>query len=351
MATLPDLIREEDCQLVLERLLSSASKSFIINGKSLKISISIGVSFYPRDGVDSDILLRHADQAMYVAKQAGKNRYHFFDSAQNKAAITRHENIGGIRAAFDRREYVLYYQPKVNIATGEVMGVEALIRWQHPVKGLIPPLEFLPIIENSDIALAIDEWVIDTGLAQITLWQRTGVDLSLSVNISAHLIQQDNFVERLSLLLAAHPEFPPGYLELEILETSALNSIDEVAASLNECKALGVRFSLDDFGTGYSSLTYLKRLPIHSIKIDQSFVRDMLEDPDDLTIISGVIGLAKSFGLEVIAEGVETIEHGTALLQMGCELAQGYGIAKPMPARDIPAWISEWKPDGAWQSK
>jgi len=235
--------------------------------------------------------------------------------------------------------------------TGKVTGVEALIRWQHPERGLLNPMEFLPIIENNPMSIEMGEWVIDSALTQISQWQTMGLTLpvSTSVNIAAIQLQQPDFTQRLTALLAAHPDVEPCYLELEVLETSALDDVNHVSAIMNDCMALGVNFALDDFGTGYSSLTYLRRLPASLIKIDQSFVRDMLSDDDDLAIIEGVIALAKSFKRDVIAEGVETIEHGTVLLQLGCDLAQGYGIAKPMPADDIPAWIRDWKPDVSWQ--
>jgi len=234
--------------------------------------------------------------------------------------------------------------------TGRVIGVEALIRWQHPVHGLVPPLKFLPVVEGHAISLELGEWVIDTALSQISQWLSMGVTLPLliSVNISAYQLQQPSFTTRLAALLDVHPEVNPHFLVLEILETSALSSISQVVDTMNACHDLGVRFALDDFGTGYSSLTHLRRLPAYLIKIDQSFVRDMLEDADDLAIVEGVVGLAKAFQLEVIAEGVETIAHGVALLKLGCELAQGYGIARPMPAEDIPEWVSSWKADDSW---
>jgi EAL domain-containing protein (putative c-di-GMP-specific phosphodiesterase class I) len=223
-----------------------------------------------------------------------------------------------------------------------------LIRWQHPVRGLVPPLDFLPLIEKHAISLEIGEWVIDTALSQISQWQSIGITLPISVNISAYQLQQTDFVERLATLLAAYPEVSPHLLELEILETSAFSDINYVIATMKACLELGVEFALDDFGTGYSSLTYLKRLPASVIKIDQSFVRDMLTDSDDLAIVMGVVSLAKAFELEVIAEGVETLEHGTELLQLGCKLAQGYGISRPMPLIDIPTWLDSWQQDSAW---
>jgi diguanylate cyclase (GGDEF)-like protein/PAS domain S-box-containing protein len=350
VAIMNNLDKFGDSEPILERFLKAAAQPVTVGDAVMQVSVSIGVTFYPQDGVDADLLIRHADQAMHVAKQAGKNRYHLFDVAQDNAMKIQRQSIGDIRSAMSRSEFVLHYQPKVNMKTGEVIGAEALIRWQHPERGLVPPLAFLPAIEGHAISLELGEWVIDTALNQISHWCSMGLQMPVSVNISAYQLQYDNFTTRLAALLEAHPEVNPNYLELEILETSALNDIKKVSDTMNACLDLGVRFALDDFGTGYSSLTYLKRLPAHLIKIDQSFVRGMLEDADDLSIVEGVVGLAKAFQLEVIAEGVETIAHGISLLQLGCELAQGYGIARPMPAGNLPEWSLNWKADDAWQA-
>jgi diguanylate cyclase (GGDEF)-like protein/PAS domain S-box-containing protein len=351
VAVLNDLINAEDYKMALERLLRAASDPISVGDAILKVSVSIGVAIYPQDDADADILIRHADQAMYIAKKAGKNCYHLFDRALDNAVNLKLENISNISAALNKHEFILYYQPKVNMSMGEVVGVEALIRWQHPVRGLVPPLDFLPLIENHAISLEIGEWVIDTALSQISQWQSIGITLPISVNISAYQLQQTDFVERLAKLLAAHADVSPHLLELEILETSAFSDINYVIATMKSCIALGVQFALDDFGTGYSSLTYLRRLPANLIKIDQTFIRDMLTDADDLAIVLAVVSLAKAFQLEVIAEGVETVEHGTALLQLGCNKAQGYGIARPMPASDILTWLSSWQPYRAWLLK
>lgn len=351
VAVLADLTKVEDCEPVLERLLLAASESVTVSGVVLNISASIGVTLYPRDNVDADLLMRHADQAMYMAKESGKNRYHLFDTAQDDAVKVQRESLEAIRYALDHHQFVLYYQPKVNMKIGTVVGVEALIRWQHPERGLLSPIEFLPVIENHTMMIEIGEWVIDTALTQIGQWQAMALDLpvSTSVNIAAVQLMQPGFIQTLTDLLAAHPNVEPRYLELEMLETSALEDVNHVSIIMNDCMSLGVHFALDDFGTGYSSLTYLRRLPASLIKIDQSFVKDMLSNIDDFAIVEGVIALAKSFKRDVIAEGVETVEHGTALLQLGCELAQGYGIARPMPACDIPTWMKNWKPDASWQ--
>ncbi len=352
VAVLADLAKVEDCEPVLERLLLASSEPVTVGDVILNISASIGVTLYPQDNVDADLLMRHADQAMYMAKELGKNRYHLFNTTQDDAVKVQRECLEAIRSALDNHQFVLHYQPKVNMKTGTVAGVEALIRWQHPTRGLLHPIDFLPFIENNAMSIELGEWVIDTALTQISRWQELGLKFPVrtSVNIAAIQLQQPDFTQRLTTLLATHPDVEPCYLELEVLETSALDDVQHVSKIMEACIAMGVNFALDDFGTGYSSLTYLRRLPVKLIKIDQSFVRDMLHDADDLAIVEGVIALAKSFNREVIAEGVETIEHGTALLKLGCELAQGYGIAKPMPAGDIPEWISGWGPDISWQT-
>jgi diguanylate cyclase (GGDEF)-like protein/PAS domain S-box-containing protein len=348
VALLVDLEQPTECDEILKRLLVAASSVVATRAGDLNVTASIGVTIYPQDGQDAEILLRHADQAMYLAKQSGKNRYHLFDVNQDTTSRVRRERLNEIGAALVRREFVLFYQPKVNMKTGEVIGVEALIRWQHPVRGLLLPSEFLPIVENNLLETQIGDWVIRSAAQQVNEWRSCGVQLQISVNISAqHLLQKD-FAEKLERLMQEYPELPSGSLELEILETSALEDLELVAKTMQSCRRIGIGFALDDFGTGYSSLAYLKKLRSDLIKIDQSFVRDMLVDPDDLAIIGGVIGLAKAFDLRVIAEGVETMQHGIKLLSMGCPLAQGYGVKKPMPAGEVLAWIESWTPFSEW---
>jgi len=349
VAVLLDLPDVAACLPMLKRLLAAAAQPVSVESANLQVSASLGVTFYPQaEDVDADLLLRQSDQAMYQAKLAGKNRYHVFDAEQDRHVRGHHEGLEHIRHALDAHEFVLYYQPKVNMRTGAVIGVEALIRWQHPVKGLLPPGLFLPVIEDHPLAIDIGEWVIDAALTQIENWRTVGLDIPVSVNIGAHQLQQADFVERFLQILARHPRVEPSNLAMEVLETSALEDLVHVSHVIEACRQIGVMFALDDFGTGYSSLTYLKRLPVTLLKIDQSFVRDMLDDPDDLAILQGVIGLASSFRREVIAEGVETVAHGTMLLQLGCELAQGYGIARPMSAQALAPWMSTWQPDPAW---
>lgn len=335
---------------LLRRLLQAISQPILVDDLVLQVSASLGVTFYPQaDEVDADQLLRQADQAMYQAKLAGKNRYYFFDTEHDRSLRGRHENLDRIASALEQQEFELYYQPKVNMRSGDVVGMEALIRWNHPEEGLLPPGAFLPVLEDQPLAIELGEWVIDNALQQIERWQAQGLSIPVSVNIGALQLQQSNFVEQLQTLLARHPRVKPQQLELEVLETSALQDIGKVSQVMKGCQAIGVNFALDDFGTGYSSLTYLKHLPAAVLKIDRTFVRDMLDDPDDLAILEGIMGMSAAFRRTVIAEGVEDIEHGILLLQLGCELAQGFGIARPMPASEVPTWIVNWRPPEVWQ--
>jgi len=251
--------------------------------------------------------------------------------------------------ALQNQEFVLHYQPKVNMKTRAVVGVEALIRWQHPEHGLLAPGLFLPLIENHRLSVDVGEWVIEQALLQLAVWQALGVQIPISVNISAMQIQQLDFFTRLQACMGRFPGLQPNGLQLEILETSALEDMEQVAKFVLQCKALGVDFALDDFGTGYSSLTYLRGLPVAVVKIDQSFVRDMLLDQDNMSILDGILWIMRRLQRSVIAEGVETLAHGRALMDLGCELAQGYGIGRPMPVAALSAWIQAWENDLEWK--
>ncbi|MBY0464507.1 MAG: bifunctional diguanylate cyclase/phosphodiesterase, partial [Burkholderiales bacterium] len=350
VGVLVDLPDEPSSVPVLQRLLQAAALPVDLGELKLQVSASIGVSVYPQaEEVDADQLVRQADQAMYQAKQSGKNRFHIFDAEQERSARGRHETLAHLQQALVRNEFVLFYQPKVNMGNGKVLGAEALIRWRHPERGLLAPAMFLPIIENHPLSIELGEWVIDTALSQIEVWRAQGLSVPVSVNIGALQLQHPDFVPRLRDVLAQHPGVRPGELELEILETSALADFAAVSQAMAACQDMGVHFSVDDFGTGYSSLTYLKQLPVQVLKIDQSFVRDMLDDPDDLAILKGVLGLAEAFNRQVIAEGVETPAHGEQLLRLGCLWGQGYAIARPMPAHELPHWISTWTAPLTWQ--
>ncbi|MBK5967588.1 Cyclic di-GMP phosphodiesterase Gmr [Thiorhodovibrio litoralis] len=345
---LAELDNANELEAILDRIFDAVAKPFRTNDIDLGVSASIGVTLYPFDDSDPDTLLRHADQAMYLAKQQGRNRYHLFDQDAARELRDQHRELDRIREALQHGEFRLYYQPKVNMRTGEVVGMEALIRWQHPERGLLGPMEFLPSVEKLHMIVDIGEWVLHEALAQMEQWALNGEPIAVSVNIAARQFQHIDFVARLRAILAEHPDVPAHLLELEILESTALEDVDMMREVMAACQAIGVTFALDDFGTGYSSLSYLKQLPAETLKIDQSFVRDMLDDQEDLAIIEGVIGLASVFNKKVIAEGVETAEHGVLLMHFGCDCAQGYGIGYPMPAAEVAAWTRAFTPDWKW---
>ena len=333
----------EELESAMRRILSALSSVYTIDGIGIHISASIGVTLYPNDNEDAETLLRHADQAMYKAKQSGRDCFHLFDVSLDKKAKTTFETVIRVSEALHNGELCLYYQPKINLNSGAVIGFEALLRWQHPQEGLIPPLDFLPLVEQTDLIVEIGEWVIDQALNQIGRWAALGHTWSVSVNIAALHFQRADFTETLKSLLACHPNVAPQMLDIEIVESVALENIQHVSKRLIACQDLGVTFSLDDFGAGYSSLSYLKQLPTQSIKIDQSFIRHILDDKDSLVLTKAIIGLAKSFNREVIAEGVETVEQGVLLMSLGCDVAQGYGIAKPMPVEHVSHWVAQFQ--------
>ncbi len=341
---LEDLAVTQDMEGLLTRLLAVVAEPFEVQGNRIDITGSLGYTVYPHDGADPDTLLRHADQAMYAAKQAGRNRFHCFDVLHDREQASVHQTVQRVQQALLNDELRLHYQPKVNLRNGVVEGFEALLRWQHPQDGMIPPMRFLPMLEHSDVMVDIGEWVIDAALVQLRQWMQQGQHWELSVNIAARHFQHPDFLPRLHAILSRHPEVPPCLLGFEVLETVALGDLHAMNAVIEACSDLGISFSLDDFGTGYSSLSYLKRMPVHTLKIDQSFVRDMLEDPDDLALVESIIHIADIFKLSVVAEGVETTAHAAALLQLGCDVVQGYGIARPMPADQVLKWASHYQP-------
>ena len=338
-----DVQQSEECLPLIARLLAAVAEPVCIDSARLCVTGSLGVSFYPQDEeIDADQLMRQADQAMYRAKDLGKNRYCVFDSAEHRSTLDRNGLLEEIERAIGKREFVLHYQPIVDLRTGGLNSVEALIRWMHPQRGCLAPGEFLPMIEGHPLTLPLEDWILNEALDQHERWLDAGWDVAVSVNMSGTQLHQRDFVERLRATLAGRPRIDPRRLRLEVLETSALHDIAHVSKTISQCAAFGVSFSLDDFGTGYSSLRYLKQLPAKRIKIDQSFVKNMLEDPDDLAILEGVIGMAAAFKREVVAEGVESMDHARMLIQLGCDMAQGFGIARPMAGDRIVEWASAW---------
>jgi diguanylate cyclase (GGDEF)-like protein/PAS domain S-box-containing protein len=334
---------------MLDRIQHAIAQPFYIDGHTIAISASMGITLYPSDNADLDTLLRHADQAMYQAKLNGRNNYLFFNIEDDQKIVNRHLRLQEISDAIDNEQFCLYYQPKINLRTGEVFGVEALIRWLHPERGLISPINFLPIIEGHPLENKVGAWVIQQAIKQMNEWLSQGIDLHVSINIASQHFLTAEFCSELEVALANYPAVNAKHIQLEILESSVLGDLDSISMIIKECQnRFGISFALDDFGTGYSSLTHLRNLPINTVKIDQSFVKNMLEDPNDYAIIDGVIGLANSFDRELIAEGVETNEIGLMLLVMGCEFAQGFGIAHPMPAMHFSQWLSLYTPNTIW---
>ncbi|MFI8740678.1 putative bifunctional diguanylate cyclase/phosphodiesterase [Stutzerimonas zhaodongensis] len=335
-----DQVNETLLPAALQRVLDVIAVPFHIDGYVMKVAGSLGVTIYPQDNEGPDTLLRHADQAMYEAKQSGRNRFRFFDVSISQKTQEAFKNIESVKQALENNELRLHYQPKVNLRNGMVIGFEALLRWQHPALGLLPPDAFLPAVERTDVIIDIGDWVIEQTLCQLRIWNAEGHHWPTSVNIAARHFQLPNFVDRLQRLLAKHSDVEPRLLDLEIVESTAIDNLEHVSQCLIDCQQMGVTFSLDDFGTGFSSLNYLKRLPAQTIKIDKSFVRDILHDKDDLALSEAIINLSRTFEREVIAEGVETDLQEKMLLAMGCYLVQGYGIAPPMPAEQVSDWAT-----------
>ena len=343
------LTSDDEWRAAIERVVQAISAPYQIqDSEAVCISASIGVTIFPEDQVDSDTLVRHADHAMYAAKQSGKNRYQLFDSPFEQRIEATHATRKRIEAALSADQFVLHYQPKVDCRNGRIEGVEALIRWQHPTLGLLQPAAFLPMIEDDRLAVVVGHWVIREALRQIAVWQAEGIDLRVSVNAFARQLIEPDFTRQLETILGDYPGTNPNKLAIEIVETAALKGLDNVRAAIEDCRALGVPFALDDFGTGYSSLVYLRHLPAQEIKIDQSFVRNMLTNSEDQAIVEAVIGLGKAFHRSVVAEGAETQAHILRLLELGCDVMQGYALARPMPGSDIGSWMRDFRPDPAW---
>ena len=336
---------------LLERLQQELAQPIEFDGFTTTLTASIGATAFPDDDGDADTLIRHATEALHQAKHNGRARLSWFDPEQGRDQSAFSQLLHRLEKAIVENELCLHYQPKVDMATGELLGVESLLRWQDPERGMIPPGAFLPQVEQHPISIDIGNWVLDTAISQVQHWKDRGIDVSVSVNINAvHLLDPD-FITTLRGHIRRYPGFNPASLELEILESTAINDIELAGKVLTECRKLGVQVSLDDFGTGFAALDYLKRLPADTLKIDQSFVRDMEDDKGNRAIIKGIIGLARAFNFDVIAEGVETTEQGCTLIELGCVNAQGFGIARPMPAHELDSWRQTWKPPAVWRQR
>ncbi|WP_445376553.1 putative bifunctional diguanylate cyclase/phosphodiesterase [Niveispirillum fermenti] len=333
---------QESYTAILDRVLETCRRPIMLGSASLQVSASIGVTVYPTNSSDVDQLLRHADQAMYDVKQSGRNRIHFFDVGRQHRNRHLHARLNSIERAFGNGEFVLYYQPRICLRDGSVAGAEALIRWQDPQRGLVGPGDFLPLIQDHPLIERLGAWVIDSALDQVAAWSRQGMPTPVSINVAPRHFLAGGFLDDLLSRLRAHPLVTPEMIELELVETSALEDTARVAAAMERSQQAGLRFAIDDFGTGYSSLTYLKTLPAEILKIDRSFVQGMMENERDEKLVRAIVGMADAFDRMVVAEGVECVEQGVALAAMGCWHIQGFAIARPMPPARFERWSAAW---------
>lgn len=327
----------------LEFLLQVLAQPVEVDGLNLSVHSSVGVTIYPKDSADADILLRHANQAMFRAKAQGRDCYSLFDLEMEQGVQRRRRRLLEIEQSLEQHEFRLHYQPKVNMQSGEVLGMEGLVRWHHPEQGLLSPAVFLGDLDGSDLERRFGMEMIQQALEQLQQWTRERIGLTISVNISGPHLLHPSFLPAFMEALNNYPENVSRRLKIEILESAAVADLGQAIAVLEQVKRLGIGISLDDFGTGYSSLSHLRSLPVDEVKIDQSFVRDMLTDLSDYNIVRSVVGLAAAFNLKVVAEGVETMDHAALLLELSCETGQGYAFGRPMPVEAVPDWLAAWQ--------
>ncbi|HZW81997.1 MAG TPA: EAL domain-containing protein [Candidatus Deferrimicrobium sp.] len=332
---LPHVVQMADINKVAQRMLDNLAQPFNLNGQELFITASIGISAYPTDGDNIESIVKNADSAMYRAKELGNNKYRFFAPAMNEAAMERLNMENSLRKALNREELLVHYQPIIDLYTGYIIGMEALVRWQHPELGLISPDKFIPLAEDTGLIMPLGERVLRVACQQNKTWQDEGFPpMYVSVNLSARQFRQHNLVESIFTILR-ETELSPEYLQLEITESIAVNNEEGVIARLQALKNMGIQIAIDDFGTGYSSLSCLKRFPIDMLKIDKSFIDNISLDPYDPAITTAIINMASSLNLKVIAEGVESEAQLAFLLEKGCNAMQGYLFCKPLPAEEF----------------
>ncbi|MFC7514860.1 EAL domain-containing protein [Herbaspirillum sp. GCM10030257] len=332
---LPERTEEHLSAAVVQRIMDAVARPIVMESYEFVMNSSVGIAVCPADGRDAETLIKHAGIAMYRAKEIGRNNFQFYTPAMNERAMERLRIEGDLRNALERQEFVLHFQPQLNLKTGGLVGAEALIRWEHPMLGTVPPGRFIELAEEMGLIVPIGVWVLRTACMQGVAWQRAGLgDLRIAVNLSARQFYQQDLVATVRDILE-ETGLPPQLLELELTESMMMSDVEVAAAILRDLKDIGVHLSIDDFGTGYSSLSYLKRFPIDLLKIDQSFVRDITLDPDDAAIVLSIISLAHSLRLEVIAEGVETEAQLAYLQKHGCDYMQGYYFSRPLPAEEF----------------
>ena len=339
---LANLAHVDDVTHVVQKIMGQFISPFRIGGRDLFVSPSVGITLYPLDDKDAASLLKDADIAMYRAKELGRNQFQFYTPELNVRAAHRLELETGLRQAIEKQEFILHYQPLVDLKTGRIRGMEALLRWQHPKFGLVPPLDFIPLAEETGLIIPIGEWVLKTACAQIKTWHDTGFPaLQVAVNLSSQQLRDKNLIDVVKQALK-EAEIEARYLDLELTESVLMQDMELAAAILKELKTVGISFSLDDFGTGYSSLSYLKRFPIDFLKIDRSFVHDITTDPFGAGLVQAIIAMAKVLNIKVIAEGVETREQLEFLRRHGCDIAQGYFCSEPLTVETFNELLRDW---------
>ena len=338
----------EQCENLMQQILARLMHPYRLQERMARLRASIGVALMAYGDQPTEVMLQHAQHAVFQGKRPGGSNVHFFDARQARDEQAERQALARIKEGLQHGEFLLAYQPKVDMRCGTVVGFEALIRWRHPERGLLQPSEFVELIEDHELVEDLGDWAIAEAVRQVAEWQALGVRTAVSVNISPRHMLRPDFIQRLSLHLERFPELPAGVLELEILETTAIKDFSAVSQFIAACVDMGVPVTMDDFGTGYSSLSYLRRLPLTALKLDQSFVAGMLDDAEDQAIVESILLLARALGRKIIAEGVESVAHGQALLDLGCTLGQGYGIAKPLPAAQVPAWITGFEQAPPW---
>jgi diguanylate cyclase (GGDEF)-like protein len=332
---LSEMTHAQDANVIADKIHLALGTPYLIDQHELHLTASIGIVTYPDDGTETETLMKCADIAMYHAKEAGRNNYQFFKPEMNVRAVERQSLEEGLRHALERQELVLHYQPKINLQTGSIIGAEALVRWRHPKRGIVPPAQFIPVAEECGFIVRIGQWVMHEACCQARIWQEKGLPaLRIAVNISAVELRAKDFVDGVRAILT-ETGLEPHYLELELTETFLMQDSKSTLAVLKDLKDIGVHLALDDFGTGYSSLSYVKRFPIDTLKIDRSFVLDLATDDDDASIVSAVISMGKSLHMRVVAEGVETPEQLQFLQEHSCPFAQGYYFSPPVVAREF----------------
>lgn len=342
------LLRDVSAPTVAEalfrRLAAQLNAPFRIESNTFRLTASIGITLHPQpEPTAPEHLIRQADQAMYKAKLSGKDRVCHFNTHAEKGERERFKALTSVRTAIAYGEFLLVFQPRVNLLNGQILGAEALIRWQQAGARWMTPEQFLPVLGGTAEERELGNWVLHNALSQLMAWQSAGIDWCLSINIGGGHLQHPEFLRDLQQALTDYPGVRPQKLEIEILETSALSDTRQVAGVLRACRELGVRVSLDDFGTGYSSLSHLNDLTVDGLKIDRTFIDQMLSNPGALAIVKGVISFASAFDYEVIAEGIETLSQATRLTDLGCTLGQGFYIARPMPGVELLAWSRQWR--------